>query len=96
MGRIFQCNDCETNLHTRLWGLLGSSSWSGDWFMVKNSVWRASQRKGACRFLCVSCLEDRIGRDKREAMIFADKQAQPVGQLEFLDLARHHGRGRDG
>jgi len=62
MGRIFQCNDCETNLHTRLTGLLGSSSWSGDWFMVKNSVWRASQRKGACRFLCVSCLEDRIGR----------------------------------
>jgi hypothetical protein len=62
MGTIFQCNDSETNLHTRLTGLLGPSSWSGDWFMVKNSVWRASQRKGACRFLCVSCLENRIGR----------------------------------
>jgi hypothetical protein len=38
------------------------SDWHGDWFMVKDCVWRASQRKGPCRFLCVKCLENRIGR----------------------------------
>jgi hypothetical protein len=36
--------------------------WAGDWFMVKNSVWRRGQRAGKCRFLCVGCLEHRIGR----------------------------------
>jgi hypothetical protein len=38
------------------------SGWQGDWFMVKDSVWRQIQRKGTCRFLCVACLERRIGR----------------------------------
>jgi hypothetical protein len=30
--------------------------------MVKDAVWRRSQRDGKCRFLCVKCLEGRIGR----------------------------------
>jgi hypothetical protein len=30
--------------------------------MVKDRVWRHSQREGACRFLCVACLERRLDR----------------------------------
>jgi len=30
--------------------------------MLKDRVWHHSQRRGACRFLCVACLERRIDR----------------------------------
>ena len=48
-------------LAARARGLLGVD-WDRDWYMVKNSVWRRSQREDPCRFLCVTCLESRIGR----------------------------------
>ena len=60
-GQVFQCHDCETVLAMRPTGLF-ASGWDHDWFMVKNSVWRQGQRKGECRFLCVTCLEGRIDR----------------------------------
>jgi len=44
------------------WGALFGGGRDGDWFMVKDHVWRRSQRDGECRFLCVECLEHRIGR----------------------------------
>src|SRR5262249_57773687 len=59
LGTICMCSDCDKVLMMRC-GLLGQ--WHGDWFMAKASVWRASQRKGRCRFLCVGCLEGRLGR----------------------------------
>jgi hypothetical protein len=37
-------------------------NWDGDWFMVKDRVWRAAQKDRPVRFLCVRCLERRIGR----------------------------------
>jgi hypothetical protein len=61
---VFRCQDCNTNLQIRPAGLdaaLGGG-WQGDWFMVKDRVWRRGQRAGKCRFLCVGCLENRIGR----------------------------------
>src|SRR5271167_4139773 len=60
-GTIYQCTDCEKNLAMFPTGLMGSG-WQGDWFMVKDSVWRRGQLKGKCRFLCVACLEQRISR----------------------------------
>ena len=59
-ARAFLCADCEAVLAYR--GLLGFGGWDGSWFMVKDSVWRHGQRGGKCRFLCVECLERRIGR----------------------------------
>jgi hypothetical protein len=41
-------------------GIIGGTDF--DWFMVKDHVWQHGQRAGACRFLCVGCLERRIGR----------------------------------
>ena len=60
-GNVFTCSDCAALLAVRPAGFLGSG-WDGDWFMVKDSVWRDGQREGKCRFLCVECLERRIGR----------------------------------
>jgi hypothetical protein len=60
---VFQCADCNAVLAVRPTGPFGlGSGWDGDWFMVKDRVWSASQRKEPCRFLCVACLEHRIGR----------------------------------
>jgi hypothetical protein len=62
-GLVFVCQDCKAMLHVRPTNnFIGASGWEGDWFMVKNHVWRQGQRKGKARFLCVSCLEDRIDR----------------------------------
>lgn len=60
-AQIFQCHDCDKNLAIFATGFFGGG-WQGEWFMVKDRVWRQSQRDGKCRFLCVSCLEYRIGR----------------------------------
>ena len=65
MRHIIGCHDCRAILAVRSTGLsraLDGSGWDNDWFMVKDSVWRSSQRGGKCRFLCVGCLEHRIGR----------------------------------
>jgi hypothetical protein len=60
---VFKCHDCDAVLQARPTGLFSfGTGWQGDWFMVKDSVWRRSQRDGECRFLCVACLERRIDR----------------------------------
>jgi hypothetical protein len=41
---------------------LCGDSRNGDWFMVKDHVWRRGQRGGVCRFLCTGCLEHRLDR----------------------------------
>ena len=61
----YQCGDCNAILTIRpprLDAAVGFGGWEGDWFMVKDSVWRRGQRDGKCRFLGVGCLEKRIGR----------------------------------
>ncbi len=62
IGQIFLCSDCDAVLMVRSRGLLAGSGYDLDWYMVKDRVWRTGQKKGRSRFLCVSCLEDRIGR----------------------------------
>jgi hypothetical protein len=57
---VITCQDCNAILQVRT-HLLGTG-WQGDWFMVKDSVWRRGQQAGKCRFLCVGCLERRISR----------------------------------
>jgi len=42
-------------------GLL-SAGWDHEWFMVNDRVWRAGQGERPVRFLCVGCLEHRLGR----------------------------------
>ena len=62
---VLQCQDCDAVLQVRPHGMsaaCGASGWQGDWFMVKDKVWQLGQRAGECRFLCVGCLESRIGR----------------------------------
>ena len=62
-GTVINCNVCREMLALIPRGLGAVfGGWQGDWFMVKDSVWRSSQRGGKCRFLCVGCLEHRIGR----------------------------------
>src|SRR5262249_28730908 len=58
----FVCDDCRVLLHVRGNGICSFGGWDADWFMVKDRVWHQGQRKGKCRFLCVGCLENRIGR----------------------------------
>jgi hypothetical protein len=62
-GTIFPCADCSMILTIRSTGL--GAMFDGhnhEWFMVKDNVWARGQRGGKCRFLCVGCLERRIGR----------------------------------
>jgi hypothetical protein len=60
---IFPCADCTLPLAIRPEGLsaMFGGGWEGDWFMVKDRVWQRGQRDGKCRFICVGCLENRIG-----------------------------------
>jgi len=61
---VIRCQNCNEMLQVRPagWDASFSSGWQGDWFMVKDKVWQLGQRASECRFLCVGCLESRIGR----------------------------------
>jgi hypothetical protein len=61
-GQVFLCDGCKACLAIRSFGF-GFGGMDADWFMVKDAVWRQSQRQSKCRFLCVECLEERIGRE---------------------------------
>jgi hypothetical protein len=63
-GTVFPCADCNTILTIRPsgFGAAFGGGWENEWFMVKDGVWQHGQRGGKCRFLCVGCLETRIGR----------------------------------
>ena len=61
-GTVITCADCNTLMAMRGDGICSFGALQPDWFMVKDSVWRRGQRDGECRFLCVACLESRIGR----------------------------------
>lgn len=67
--QVIACNECGDWLMTRppasIFGT--GSGWEGEWFMVKARVWQKGQRKGKCRFLCVGCLERRLGRKLQAA-----------------------------
>src|SRR4051812_28149018 len=62
-GSACVCDDCEAVLMIRPIGFLCSGGgWDGDWCMLKDHVWRSALSEGKCRFLCVKCIEKRIGR----------------------------------
>lgn len=33
-----------------------------EYYMVKNSIWKEAQKQGKVDFLCIGCLENRLGR----------------------------------
>jgi hypothetical protein len=45
---------------TGIYAIFGGG-WEGEWFMVKDQVWKAATGD-VTRFLCVGCLEQRLGR----------------------------------
>ena len=63
---VCKCTDCDALLMMRdnnngLFGF-GGSGFTTDWFMVKDRVWHEATRSRTNRFLCVKCLERRMGR----------------------------------
>jgi hypothetical protein len=61
-GYVCTCADCRVLLMMRSHGLLGGA-YDLEWFMVKDRVWHTAQRGDThVRYLCVGCLETRIGR----------------------------------
>jgi len=83
------CNDCKAILMLRPSGLFGSS-WDVEWYLVKDHVWRAGQSKGACRFLCVACLEHRIGRKLMAADFKRSAKVNFVGNKSTRLRQRMH------
>jgi len=78
---IIPCADRDATLTVRPEGLaLFGGGADGDWFMVKDSVWRRGQRAGKCRFLCVGCLENRIGRKLKADDFRRSAKVNFVGQ----------------
>jgi hypothetical protein len=75
-GRVFVCDDCNTVLATRS----GFGGRDFDWFMVKDKVWQHGQLDGACRFLCVGCLENRLGRKLKADDFRRSAKVNFVGQ----------------
>jgi hypothetical protein len=57
-GSVITCQECDRFLMLR--GMFGGSD--GDWCMLKNRTWRAVTADTDARFLCVKCIEGRIGR----------------------------------
>lgn len=85
---LFACDDCYATLAIRP---VFGTDWDCDWFMVKDRVWRHSQRKGSCRFLCVQCLEGRIGRRLSARDFKRSAQVNFVGRKSAR--LRHRMRG---
>jgi hypothetical protein len=90
-GTICQCSDCKAVLMIRPAGSLAGSGFERDWFMAKDRVWRASQRGGACRFLCVRCLEERIERRLSPADFKRSARVNFVGRKSSLLRSRLRG-----
>src|SRR5262245_19744556 len=87
MALAFACDDCNGIL---MWLNLLGGGWAGDWYMVKDRVWRRGQRRTPCRFLCVQCLEHRIGR-RLSARDF--KRSAKVNFEKHSARLRHRMRG---
>ena len=91
-GDIFQCHDCELLLLIRPAGFMSfGSGWQSDWFMVKDSVWRQTQRDDPCRFLCVGCMEHRIGRKLSAADFRRTAKVNFTGEKSALLRRRMRG-----
>ena len=88
---VIQCGDCEKTLTIRPTGFSFGGGYQGEWFMVKDRVWQQSQRNGSCRFLCVECLEDRIGRKLLAEDFRSSAKVNFVG--EKSDVLRRRMRG---
>ena len=84
------CGDCEAVLMLRSTSPFGVG-FDSDWFMVKDRVWRASQRNGACRFLCIRCLEARINRRLSPADFKRSARVNFVGRKSSLLRSRLRG-----
>jgi hypothetical protein len=55
-----------------------------EWYHVRDEVWEAAQKHGPVRFLCVGCLEQRIGR----RLVPGDFDALPIDKPSSLDTKR--------
>src|SRR5262245_31754043 len=92
IATLIPCADCNATL--QILGNLFSSFSVGrrdDWFMVKDRVWREGQRKGACRFLCVECLESRIDRKLSAVDFKRSAKVNFVGRKSLRLLHRMRG-----
>jgi len=59
---IIVCSDCNLALLMRSNGLFSQDWPNSEWLMLNDHVWATAQRKSTCRFLCVGCTEERLGR----------------------------------
>ena len=90
-GTVCRCVDCGAVLMIRQTGFWAGSGFDRDWFMATDRVWRAGQRKGACRFLCVRCLEARIERRLSPADFKRTARVNFVGRKSSLLRSRMRG-----
>jgi hypothetical protein len=87
---ICLCDECKAVLMIRPTGLFGVGT-DNDWYMVKDRVWRVGQRQGACRFLCVKCLETRIERRLSPADFKRSARVNFIGRKSSLLRSRMRG-----
>ena len=87
---VCPCNDCERLLHVRSFSFLGHHVHNYEWFFVKDRVWQQACRKSEARFLCVGCLEKRIGRK----LVAADFKRSPKINFEPQSSVRLRRRMR--
>ena len=67
------CNDCSRSIH-------------GEWYMVHDDLWPLAKDGG---FLCISCLEGRLGR-RLTPVDFKDVPANDPGHPDFGRVHRSH------
>ena len=49
--KLFDCRDCGTNTDD-----------IGEYYMVKDKIWKTALNGSSKGMLCIGCLEDRLGR----------------------------------
>ena len=83
-GRPTPCDDCLDNVTPYDDdGRPVEHGW--EWYMVRPDVWDAAHRSGhAPQFLCIGCLENRIGR----RLTPEDFASVPLNQPNWIDSKR--------
>ena len=85
-GRPSACDDCGTDItpYDEDGRLIEAAS---EWYMVTDGVWAASAGPdGPARYLCIACLEERIGR----ALGPDDFTDAGINEPSWLDTPRLH------
>ena len=83
-GEPTPCDDCKVDVMPYDdEGRPIESSW--EWYMVKPEIWKAAHKDGiAPRYLCIGCLESRIGRE----LISSDFATVPLNEPSWMDSKR--------